>query len=865
MKAINLKCLGMINPLGIDEKHPRITWNIDSGQRQIAFEVIYSINGGIKRTSGKKISSSMNYTFEDNFNSRDKVIYTVKVFDGNNTNGTESDKSSFEFGLLNKEDFLGKFISGDYKINKKYRYPVSCFRKKFLLNSFTKARLYITSLGNYDVTINKRKITGDVLTPGYTNYKKRVQYQTYDVGEYIKIGQNELEIEVSDGYFRGSIGDLGKTYVYGKSTAVLFQLEVFNGDKKEVFVSDESLEFSDDGKYIFTDMKDGEVIDASQEPSYDGKVKAISYKNQICSSNSLSVTKHETYVPKIYKVGENLYMLDFGKLINGFLGFNFTGIDGDSLFIKLGVSLNERGQLEQNEMQKFNSIKAKYESFIFKDGYVANLKENDQRKVSPLQIIKYRGRNGENSYETKFSIFGFRYALVNTKVDITTIEFYAVAVYSNFKTSGNFICNNKLINKFIENSILTIKDISLDIPTFSPFYDRSGNLAESLFLFNSASYLFDYYPLARKYCKDIFDTQTLNGSFLIKAPYGDISKKEIKYSSSYGFGDAGILLSYYIFNKYGDDSIVKENYEVMSKFGKSLMKKCGHRAIISNNVKISDVNRKYLLNKGISIGDFGESKEVFKPRKFEWLFPKVYENTLYAHLDFKALSYFSHIFSGSDEAKFIEYENGTKKAFNELLIKKNYSLDTNRQSKLVLPIYFSILNEQYDKFAKQRLVKIYEENGHKTNVGNMTGPYFIFALFDSNKDLAYAAIESERADKWLYLCSDNTTTLFEKTFSDQINHFSKITLVDFLFSRVAGINVVKENYFEIKPSFGGTITNVNCEYNSVYGLVKVSYKRDIKSFNLTVNIPGNCDASLILPSGKKVLLHAGIHNFNEYL
>ena len=865
MKAINLKCLGLINPLGIDEKHPRITWNIDSGQRQIAFEVIYSINGGIKRTSGKKITSSMNYTFEENFNSRDKVIYSIKVFDSNNSSGSESEKASFEFGLLNREDFLGEFISGDYKVNKKYRYPISCFRKKFLLNGFTKARLYITSLGNYDVSINKRKITSDVLTPGYTDYKKRVQYQTYDVTEYVKIGQNELEIEVADGYFRGSVGDLGKTYVYGKSTAVLFQLEVFSGDKKEVFVSDKSLEFSDDGKYIFADMKDGEIVDASQEPRYDGKVKIIPCKNHICASNSLPIIKHESYVPKIYKVGENLYMLDFGKLINGFLGFNFNGIDGDSLFIKLGVSLNERGQLEQNEIQKFNSIKSKFDGFIYKDGYVLNLKEKDQRKISPLQIIKYRGKKGENNYETKFSIFGFRYALVQTKIEITSIEFYAISVYNNFKTIGNFTCNNRSINKFVEDSLLTIKDISLDIPTFSPFYDRSGNLAESLFLFNSASYLVDYYPLARKFCKDIFDTQTPSGKFLIKAPYGDISKKERIYSSSYGFGDAGVLLPYIIFNKYGDDSIAKENYDSMAKFGRSLMKKCGRRAFISHNVKISDANKNYLLNKGISIGDFGESKDVYKPNKLEFLFPQVYENTLYAHLDFKALSYFSHILSRSDEAKFIEYENGTKKAFNELLIKKNYSLDTNRQSKLVLPIYFGVLSEQYDKFAKERLIKIYEENGHKLNTGNMATPYFIFALFEANKDLAYAAIESERADKWLYLCKDNATTLFENSLCDDINHISKITLIDFLFSKVAGINVIKENYFEITPSYGGTITNVNCEYNSIYGLVKVSYKKDEMSFNLKVNIPGNCDAMLTLPSGKKVFLHSGIHNFNEYL
>ena len=865
MKAINLKCLGLINPLGIDEIHPRITWNIDSGQRQIAFEVIYSINDGIKRTSGKKISSSMFYVFEDNFNSRDRVTYSIKVFDSNNSNGTESEKASFEFGLLHKEDFLGKFVSGDYKVNKKYRYPVSCFRKKFLLNTFKKARLYITSLGNYDVTINKRKVTGEVLTPGYTDYKKRVQYQTYDVTEYVKIGNNEIEVEVADGYFRGSVGDIGKAYVYGNETAIFFQLEVFDGEKKEVIVSDETLEFSDDGEYLFADIKDGEIVDASQEPSYNGKVKVVPYKNHVCSSNGVSVIRHESYIPKIYKVGENLYMLDFSKIINGFLSFRFNGIDGDNLLIKLGISLNERGQLIQNGIQKVNSKKYKQNDFVFKEGYVLNLKESDLKKTSPLQIIKYRAKNGENVYETKFSIFSFRYALVETKLDISKIEFCGITVYSNFKTVGSFTCNNKLINKFVENSLSTIKNLSLSIPTFSPFYDRSGNLAENLILFNSASYLVDYYPISKKYIRDIFDAQNKSGDFEIKAPKGDVSKKERKFKTSYAYNDAGILLPYYFYKKYGDESLIREYYDNMVLFGNNLIKKCSFPAILHKNAKISPSNSKYLLNKGISIGDFGETKDAYNPKKFDWIFPKVYENTLYAHLDFKALSLFSSLLSRPEEAKFNEYENGTLKAFNELLVKKEYTLDTNRQSRLVVPLAFNLLSEQYDMFAKERLLKIYEENGHKLNTGNLSTPYFIFALFKANKELAFSAIESERADKWLYLCKDNSTTLFENSYNDDINYISKITLVDFLFSKVAGINISKENCFEIKPNFGGGIMAVNCEYNSIYGLVKVNYKRDDKTFNLKVVIPGNCDAVVTLPSGKEVFLHSGIYNFNEYL
>lgn len=864
MKAINLKCLGLVNPLGIDVLHPRITWNIDSFQKQSAFEVIYSINNGIKRTSGRKITSSMNYTFEETFNSRDIVTYVVRVFANNSSIGNDSEQASFEMGLLHSDDFKAKFVGGLYEINKKYRYPVSCFRKKFLLNAFKKARLYISSLGNYDLVINKRKITDNVLMPGYTNYKKRLQYQTYDITEYLKIGFNELEIEVADGYFRGSIGKLGKTYYYGEETGIIFQLEVEDlTNKIEIIYSDETIEFSNDGKYLFADMKDGEIIDATQVPSYDGKSKIINYKTTLCSSNCYPIVRHEKFKPKVFHVGKNLYMLDFEQLITGFLGFSYIGNDGDTFLIKLGASIDQRGILVQDEIQSFNSKKLKVNNFIFKDGYVLNLSENDLRKVSPLQIIKFRCKKGENTYETKFSIFAFKYVLVETNVDLSHVDFYAISVHSKIKQVSTFSSNNALLNKFFDNACLTIKDLSLDFPFSSIFQDRSGDFAKTFMLFKSASFAFDYYPLMNKYLKDIFDSQLPNGTFKTKAPCGDMNKKDIIFNNSYLNSDCPILIPFLMYQQYGDYSFVKGNYDKFVDFGSNLIKRCQHRALFSKNIKISPANQKYLLNNGISFVDETEPKEFLESKKTFFSFPNIYESTLYAHLDFKALALFASILKRPEEALFSEYEIGTKTAFNELLIKNEFNLNTKQQSKIVTPLYFDILNVQYEKFAKDKIVENFKNDDFKITCGNFSAPYFIFALFKADKNLAIKTILSERADKWIYLAKNNSTTLFEVKNSEKIDFHSKLTLIDFIFSKIAGINILKENYFIIKPNFGEGISSINCEYNSVYGLVKVNYKIVDNLFTLNLTVPGNCDANLILPSGKTIALHPGIHTFSE--
>jgi alpha-L-rhamnosidase len=169
-------------------------------------------------------------------------------------------------GLLEESDWLAKWISGDYKPKKKERYPVDCFKKDFQTKKeIKKARLYASARGLYDVCINGSRLTDFILAPGMTDYRKRIQYQTYDVTGLLQ-DKNTLELRLADGWYRGSSAAYGVTEVYGNQTSLIAQLEVIYTDgSKDVIATDGSFAWSNDGPIRFADNKDGEIYDAGRE------------------------------------------------------------------------------------------------------------------------------------------------------------------------------------------------------------------------------------------------------------------------------------------------------------------------------------------------------------------------------------------------------------------------------------------------------------------------------------------------------------------------------------------------------------------------------------------------------------------------
>lgn len=119
MKAINLKCEYLINPIGIDIQNPQLMWNCDCGIKQTAFHIIAKSDGKTVWDSGKVISSSMRVKYPLILSSRERIEWSVTLWDENDVEGESSEIAFFEMGLLSTFDFTAKWISGNYHVNKK--------------------------------------------------------------------------------------------------------------------------------------------------------------------------------------------------------------------------------------------------------------------------------------------------------------------------------------------------------------------------------------------------------------------------------------------------------------------------------------------------------------------------------------------------------------------------------------------------------------------------------------------------------------------------------------------------------------------------------------------------------------------------
>ena len=848
MKVINLKTEYLKNPLGIDIVRPNITWNVvgEDIKHQTAFEITYRINGGEEKSVTKETSST-HFEFEESFKSRDYVTYFVSIKNENGKWSSKSEEQHFSIGLLNKSDWSAKWIRGDYSVSKKERYPVDYFKKEFDVKDIKGAILYITCLGIYEAYINGHKVGNALLTPGSTDPRKRVQYDTYDVSSLLKEGRNELVILLSDGWYRGSIGAKGFTYVFGKYTQVLAQLELSNGNR---VVTDESWSWSNSGPLMFADLKDGEVVDFNRLPTYKGKVRIGSYDNEITSSNNNHVVVVSRNKPvKEFKSKKCKVVYEFENNVAGNIALKLQGQSGSRIHLMLGEMLDENNDVTLKNVQCIR-----------------------KGKKTPLQEVVVTLKEGVNEYETKFFYGGFKYAEVIENDGVEVLEIEQLAISTEMDRVSTFECSNELVNIFYDNTVRSCRSNFVDIPTDCPTRERMGWTGDSQIIFDTASYLFDCHAFFRKHVKDIYDRQDKNGRLPQIAPYSAEDWFMDVMNGSVGWADAGILIPYRMYLQYGDINILKDNYEDMVRYAKFMIKRCGSArgiyAIYAKPLHLSKENRKYGVNNGQSYGEWAEPNDV---KAFVWTDfaePHPEESMAYTYWMMSLMVEISNLIGRTENnTLFEEYRDGVKRAYQELVTKPRHTLDTDRQCKQVRPLYLNLLNDEQTKFAKERLIKALDNYGWRLGTGFLSTPFILYVLEKIDPNYAYKLLLNEKMPGWLYMAKENTGTIWEgwegpnaQAGIASLNHYSKGAMVEWLYRSMLGIKVRGENTFEISPVIGEGVDYAKGTYNSLYGEVAVSWKKQKDGVSFEINVPENTKTTFIYNGSNKVL-EPGKHQF----
>ncbi len=399
MQIKNLKTEYKINPIGIDVIVPRLSWQIVSDEKnvmQTAYRIIVAeslenLDSENLIWDSEKISSdcSVNVEYEGPTpKSSQKFCWKVCVW----TDEKEfawSKPASWEMGLLEISDWKAEFIHPLIEDDISKACPSPVLRKEFNLNKKIKsARIYITSLGLYELKLNGENVSDNLFTPGWTSYKKRLQYQVYDVTNFLKNGENVVGATLGDGWFRGHLAGWIKDNrnFFGEKLALLMQIEVeYEDNTTETIITDSSWK-SSTGPILCSDIYNGETYDARLEKinwENSKKVEILNHsKNILIAQVAPPVKRIQEVKPiEIIKTPKGETVLDFGQNMVGWVKFKVKGKPGDKVVLRHAEILDPDGNF-----------------------YVTNLK-------GAKQTIEYilKGSNTEEIFEPHFTFQGFRF------------------------------------------------------------------------------------------------------------------------------------------------------------------------------------------------------------------------------------------------------------------------------------------------------------------------------------------------------------------------------------------------------------------------------------------------------------------------
>ena len=324
----------------------------------------------------------------------------------------------------------------------------------------------------------------------------------------------------------------------------------------------------------------------------------------------------------------------------------------------------------------------------------------------------------------------------------------------------------------------------------------------------------DYAPFARKFVQDMYDWQKKDGKLPQIAPCGGVDFYMDSMNVSVGWADAGVLIPYRFWKLYGDDSLIQEHYDGMARYARFMIRRCGKFTPLRHHLPLKGKAKKCVINYGQSFGEWAEPADVFPNDRANVLLPHPEESTAYTAFIMGHMAEFADCLGKpEDKALFEEYRDGCRDAYRQLIALAGYTLDTDRQAKLVRPLYMHLLDEKQTDFARKRLVKAIENYGWRLGTGFLSMPFILDVLAGMDIEYAYRLLENEEMPGWLFMPKNGAATIWESWEGTKaqggiasLNHYSKGAVCEWLFQTMCGIRVDGENHFTIAPRHGGHFT-----------------------------------------------------------
>lgn len=824
-------------PISLDET-PRFSWQIKTTERnwkQSAYQIrVAKTRSSLK--SGKNLlwdsgevadSRSRFITYSGPaFSSRDQGVWQVRVKDAAGAWSDWSAASTFEMGLLKPEDWSAKWISMPLPLVKdleRTNTPVAYLRRSFHLTKPVKqARLYGTALGVYRAFVNANRVSKDELSPGWTDYDKRLNYQTTDVTRWVRKGDNVLAAMLGSGWYCGYVGWGAHRDHYGKNPSLLLQLEVTYADGSREIVGTDDQWVGKTGPIVYDDLLSGESFDAriglpdwhaplTKQSDWKPITLVSSPKVALVSQVDEPVAVTQEFRPKkVTALPGGKWLVDMGQNMVGHVRLTVEAPAGQCIRMRFGEVLNPDGTL-----------------------YTTNLR-------SALQTDTYVAKGeGTEVWEPTFTFHGFRYVEVDGfPGKATTKNFLGRVVGSPLAKTGTLKTGNKMVNQLISNIDWGLRGNFVSVPTDCPQRDeRLGWMGDAQIFVQTASLFRGANAFYAKWLQDVADAQSAQGGF------SDVSPRKIDDNDGApAWGDAGVIVPWTVYRSFGDVRVLEKMYEPMAKWVEYIHKE---------NPTGLWLNRRN--------NDFGDWLSIDADT------PKEVLATAYYAYDCDIMTKTATVLGKKDDAVYYaKLAQTIKDEFTKEFVKTDGSVRGDTQTAYLLALHFNLVPAEVRPAIAKKLVENIKAKGNHLSTGFIGVGYLCPTLSEIDQDeLAYKLLLNDTFPSWGYSITRGATTIWErwdgwtneKGFQDpgmnSFNHYSLGSVGEWLFRYVAGIDFDESDpgfkTIVMRPRPSRTIGHADATFDSPYGQIKSEWHYEGSEWVWNVTVPANTIARIELP------------------
>ena len=850
LEVVDLLCEYQTDPIGLDVTRPRLSWKIRCQRRgcmQSAYQIrcAATVEDLVSRTrliwdTGKVISGQSVHVLYGGppLRSCQRIYWQVRIWDDAGLASPWSKPAYWEMGLLEPGDWLARWVEPNLPEDPAISNPCPMLRKEFYLVARpVKARVYMTCHGVYELSINGRRVSDHLFSPGWTAYQKRLQYQTYDVTDWISPGANCIGVILGDGWYRGRLRQGSRRNLYGQRLALLFQMELEDRSGAHTWiVSDESWRAAT-GPIVSSDFYNGEVYDSRlerpgwNEPGYDDSDwTAVTVndlgKDRLVSQMGPPVRPIEQISPKaITHCPSGNIIVDMGQNMVGWLRIKVDGPAGQEIRLRFAEVLDPNGQL-----------------------YTANL-----RSARQTDLFICSGQ-GQQVWQPHFTFHGFRYVEIQGwPGSLGTSDLIGIVIHSDTPRTGWFVCSDPLINRLQENIWWGQRGNSVDIPSDCPQRDeRLGWTGDAQVFCRTACFNADMSRFYAKWLADLAAEQLEDGAVPHVVPDTYRLSGSTGRAAAAGWADAAVIIPWTVYLCYGDKQILERQYPSMKAWVEYMIRRAG---------------ADHLYNEDQTFGDwlaFSSQQPDYPGASTE---KELISQAFFAHST-DILGCAAKVLGRQEDAARYAKELGhVKDAFVREFLSLNGRLTSNTQTAYAIALAFGLIPERLVPGAAERLAADVDRFGHQTT-GFLGSAWLCHALSSNGYvEHAYRILTRKDYPSWLYPLTRGATTMWERwdgirpdgSFQDpsmnSFNHYAYGAIGSWLYQVMAGIDADSDcpgyKHVLLRPHPGGGLRYAEARLDCLYGQIRSGWRIEPDgSMSVVVQVPCNTTATLRLPNAR---------------